>query len=301
MVDRIVTRKAIAAQQRTRLAVLGSPISHSLSPTLHAAAYAVLGLDWAYEPIEVTGATLADFLAGCDSEWRGLSLTMPLKRDVMPFLDGVDQIASLTGVANTLLFEGGQRRGFNTDVAGITRAFAESGVDSLENVIILGGGATAASALVATSSLGAKSASFWVRDPSRASAMRSLGETLGMAVEIRALSDINGGVTNGADTNGAEGEPDAVISTLPNGSEVDLGFSHELRAAATLFDVAYEPWPSALALSWLEAGGRVIPGIQMLINQALVQVRIFVGGDPSRELPGENDVLAAMRASVGGA
>jgi hypothetical protein len=70
----------------TRLAVLGSPIAHSQSPALHTAAYAALGLDWQYDAVEVTGATLADFVASRDASWRGLSLTMPLKRDVLPLL-----------------------------------------------------------------------------------------------------------------------------------------------------------------------------------------------------------------------
>jgi shikimate dehydrogenase len=70
----------------TRLAVLGSPIAHSQSPALHTAAYAALGLDWQYDAVEVTGATLANFVASRDASWRGLSLTMPLKRDVLPLL-----------------------------------------------------------------------------------------------------------------------------------------------------------------------------------------------------------------------
>ena len=115
----------------TRLAVLGSPITHSKSPLLHAAAYAELGLDWQYDAIEVTGDTLAEFVSSRGPEWRGLSLTMPLKRDVLPLLDSRDDAVELTGVANTLLF-GAARRGFNTDVYGITEAFRANGVDDTE-------------------------------------------------------------------------------------------------------------------------------------------------------------------------
>jgi shikimate dehydrogenase len=66
-----------------------------------------------------------------------------------------------------------------------------------------------------------------------------------------------------------------------------------------LLDVAYDPWPSPLAAAWLEVGGTVVPGIEMLVNQALVQVRIFVHGDPLRALPTEASVLTAMRRAVG--
>lgn len=275
-------------RERTRLAVLGSPIAHSLSPRLHAAAYEALGLNWNYGRVEATGEMLSSFLSGCGPEWRGLSLTMPLKRDIMPFLDSTDRVSGLIGVANTVFFDDGQRRGFNTDVAGITRAFQEAGVPTLDEVIVLGGGATAASSLVAVSELGATRVRLWVRTPARASAIRELGDTLGVAVEVQAFGEIDGDA----------GTPGAVISTLPNGSGIELPFSARLRESAVLFDVAYDPWPTALASSWAEVGGRVIPGIEMLINQALVQIRIFVSGDAERQLPEESRVLAAMRASV---
>jgi shikimate dehydrogenase len=141
-----------------RLAVLGSPIDHSLSPLLHAAAYKVLELPWTYEAIDVTGDRLAEFLRSRDRRWRGLSLTMPLKRDVIPMLDSLDSVASLTRAVNTVLFDGDKRRGYNTDVAGLIAAFRRHQVENLDSVVILGGGATAASALVAAAELGAKSA-----------------------------------------------------------------------------------------------------------------------------------------------
>lgn len=215
---------------------------------------------------------------------------MPLKRDVVPLLDSGDRVVALTGVVNTVLFDDGRRRGFNTDVAGIMRSFREAGVPRLDDVVILGGGATATSALVAVTELGAASARFWLRTPAKASALEQLGAQLGVAVEARSFNDVSGAV----------GAPDAVISTLPNGSMVDLVFSEELRTHSVLFDVAYEPWPTMLASSWAEVGAPVIPGIEMLLGQALVQVRIFVGGDPDRALPQEASVMAAMRASIAG-
>jgi shikimate dehydrogenase len=275
---------------RIRLAVLGSPIAHSLSPRLHAAAYRALGLPWSYGAAEVGGEDLQGFLDGCDDSWRGLSLTMPLKRDVIPLLDTVDRVTELTGVANTVLFGGGIRRGYNTDVAGITRAFRAHQVTTLDEVVILGGGATAASALVAAAELGANSARFWLRTPAKASGLRELGSKLGVAIHVNSFTDADSSV----------GNPDAVISTLPNGSVVNILFSVEARRNSALFDVAYDPWPTSLALSWTEVGAPVIPGIEMLIEQALVQVRIFVSGDPERELPHEAAVMDAMRASVAG-
>jgi shikimate dehydrogenase len=277
----------------TRLAVLGSPIAHSKSPLLHAAAYRELGLDWEYGAEEVTGEVLPAYIASRDESWRGLSLTMPLKRDVLPLLDAVDSTALLTGGANTVLFdrrEGGlSLRGFNTDVYGVTQAFREAGVERLGSVQILGGGATAASALVAARELGADRVLVSVRDPARAADLIALGRSLGADVAVSTLGEDHGGF----------GTPDAVVSTIPGHSETGFEFSEAVRRAAVLFDVAYDPWPSTFAASWLGAGGTVISGLEMLLHQALAQVRVFVGGAPDASVPDEPRVLAAMRASIG--
>ncbi|MCU1513118.1 MAG: shikimate dehydrogenase [Microbacteriaceae bacterium] len=277
---------------RTRLAVLGSPIGHSKSPALHTAAYAELGLPWSYDAIEIDTGTLAGFLRDRNEEWRGLSLTMPLKRDVLPLLDRVDELVELTGSANTVLIgdDGGglSLRGYNTDVYGIVESMRDAGVSILTNVRLLGGGATAASALVAVAQLGGARVIVSVRNPSRAARLVALGERLGLVVEVETLGVMNSGFA-----------ADAVISTLPGGVEHGLEFDAGLRATSVFFDVAYEPWPTPLAASWLEVGGRVVPGIEMLVRQALVQVRVFLSTDPMRELPAETAVLAAMRSAVG--
>ncbi|MHA6668054.1 shikimate dehydrogenase family protein [Homoserinimonas sp. A447] len=271
-----------------QLAVLGSPITHSLSPRLQSAAYDTLGLPWEYQAIELTGDRLAEFLDTRDQQWRGVSLTMPLKREVIPLLDTLDEVAELTGVVNTVLLDGGTRRGFNTDVAGMTRAFTASGVNRLDNVVILGGGATAASALVAAARLGAASARFWLRTPSKATALEHLAAELDMDVQLWSFSDVTADV----------GHPDAVVSTIPNGAVVNVMFPEDVRRGSVLFDVAYDPWPTTLAQTWTSVSAPVISGAELLIEQALVQVRIFVTGDPETELPDEQKVLGAMRASM---
>jgi shikimate dehydrogenase len=274
---------------RARLAVLGSPIGHSRSPALHRAAYRALGLDWLYDSAEVTGATLAAYIGSRDESWRGLSLTMPLKRDVLPLLDSIDATASLTGAANTVLFDrSGERlalRGFNTDVYGIVEAFRDAGVLRLGTARVLGGGATAASVIVAVARLGAERVDVSVRSPERSTDLVALGAAVGVDVTLGGFADWNSPVA------------DAVVSTLPGRRELELDIPAETRAGAVLFDVAYDPWPSALAAQWL--GGSVISGLEMLLHQALVQVRIFVGGTPDLPLEREAEVLRAMRAALG--
>ncbi|HRN30473.1 MAG TPA: shikimate dehydrogenase, partial [Terrimesophilobacter sp.] len=101
--------------------MLGSPISHSKSPALHAAAYRVLGLDWSFEAIELAEGGVRDFFRGLDDSWRGFAVTMPLKRAVFDQVDDVDAVARLAGAINTIVCGESSRWGFNTDVYGIER------------------------------------------------------------------------------------------------------------------------------------------------------------------------------------
>lgn len=275
-----------------RLAVLGKPIAHSKSPLLHAAAYEVLGLPWSYERHEVDEGTLAGFVKSRDSSWRGLSLTMPLKQTIQPHLDSIDRIGELTGAVNTVLFEWGgdtvHRAGFNTDVPGIVRALRAAGVERVRRAHVLGGGATAASAVVAAGELGAESVLVSVRAPERAAGLVPLAASVGLTIEIATF--------DAPRTDDATG---LLVSTLPGGADAPISFDADFRARVPLLDVAYEPWPTKLGRAWADAGGVVLGGLAMLVHQALLQVRIFVAGDPFAPLPDEESVLAAMLAAVG--
>jgi len=272
---------------RTRLAVLGSPIAHSLSPVIHRAAYATLGFRWEYDPIEVSGESLPSFLASLDSRWRGLSLTMPLKRDVVPLLDWADPLVGLVGGANTVVISDAGVRGFNTDVEGAMRSFLDAGIGQLDSVWIVGAGATAASLMVASARLGATSVEIFARTPAKAAVLEQLGRTLGVSVTVRGWGDGPVSAT----------PPTAIISTVPGGA-MDLAFDEALRTSTVLFDVAYDPWPSAIASDWYKVGGTVISGHDLLINQAIAQVRIFAGGSPDKPLSHEADAIDAMRSAL---
>ena len=279
-----------AAGPARTLAVLGSPIAHSKSPQLHAAAYRVLGLPWSYSAIEVVEGSLGAFVNTCDTTWRGLSLTMPLKREVLSMLASSSELALTVGAANTVLFDDdGGMHGFNTDVAGIVAALGDHGVTALETVQILGGGATAASVLAAVAQLGATRALVSVRDPERASLLQPLAAALGVELTIRRLGMMDRSLI----------VPSAVISTLPGEIEHGMVYPQAIREAAVLLDVAYDPWPSALARTWTAARGTVVSGLEMLLHQAIGQVRIFVTGVEDGALPHEIDVITAMRSSVG--
>ena len=276
------------ADPRRRLAVLGSPIAHSLSPSLHAAAYEVLGLDLEYGRAEVASGELQGFVDGLDASWRGLSLTMPLKREVLPLLDTVSPLAALLGVANTVVIDDeGRRHGHNTDVDGIVRAVERRHDVRPESAVILGGGATAASAMHAAWQLGARSFSVHLRSPGRAGELTALAAELGGDVVVAPLSELP-----------SIGPLDFVVSTLPAGAADDLPLRPR-SSTSVLFDVAYDPWPTRAASAWAAQGGVVLSGLDMLVEQAIGQVRLFTGGTAAEPLPDEGAVRAAVRAAAG--
>jgi shikimate dehydrogenase len=271
-----------------RLAVLGSPIGHSKSPALHSAAYRVLGLPWQYTAVELGHGTLQQHLSTLDDSWRGLSLTMPLKREVLPLLDEASSLVAQTGAANTVLIDDGRLIGENTDVGGILDALADHGIVALSVVHVLGSGATAASAVAAAAQLGAERVVVSSRRPEAGGDLVGLAERLGTTVELRRFGDPLGSALAG----GVE----LLIDTLPGG--VDVDDLPVVDDAAALFAVAYDPWPSARANRLHAHGGTVIDGLEMLVNQAIRQVRVFVTGDQQTPLPDEEAVARAMRSAV---
>jgi shikimate dehydrogenase len=254
-----------------RAAVLGSPVAHSLSPVLHTAAYAALGLDgWSYTAIECDEAGLPALLASCGPEWAGLSLTMPLKRAVLPLLDRADPVAVEVGGVNTVVFEGGARHGYNTDVSGMVAALAEAGVAAQAGVTVLGAGATAHAALAALREAGLASAEVLVRDRARAGDLLATANRLGVRVELRPFG---AGVRSG----------DLLVSTVPAGAAdfyAERTWRHSPGPAAVL-DVVYDPWPTPLAQAAARSGAVVVSGFDLLLHQAARQVELMTGIRPA--------------------
>ncbi|WP_433354919.1 shikimate dehydrogenase [Microtetraspora malaysiensis] len=255
--------EAGAGPYARRAAVLGLPIRHSLSPTLHRTAYAGLGLSaWRYDAIECGEDDLAKLVAGLGPEWAGLSLTMPLKRVVFPLLDTVSDLAVEVNAVNTVVFRDGRRHGENTDVYGIVRALAEAGVTALSSASILGGGATAASAIAALREMGLREVTLVVREPSRAAETLEVAERLGVMVAVRTFEDFDADV-------------DLLVSTLPAGAADAV--AGKASGAKAVFDVVYAPWPTTLAEVARERGAVVVGGFPMLLHQAVRQVELMTG------------------------
>ncbi|GAA3490573.1 shikimate dehydrogenase [Streptomyces cremeus] len=267
------------SSRRSRAAVLGKPIAHSLSPVLHRAAYAELGLDgWSYDRFEVNEEQLPAFVGELGAEWAGLSLTMPLKRAIIPLLDEVSETAASVEAVNTVvLTEDGRRLGDNTDIPGMVSALRERGVDKAESAAVLGAGATASSALAALGRICTGPVTAYVRSAARATEMRTWGERLGVDVRTADWSDARE----------AFAAP-LVIATTPAGT-TDALVTDVPESVGTLFDVLYEPWPTPLASAWAARGGTVVGGLDLLVHQAVLQVEQMTGVPVAP--------LAAMRAA----
>jgi shikimate dehydrogenase len=249
-----------------RCAVLGSPIAHSLSPALHRAAYEHLGLDWTYDALRMDTAGLAGFLTELDPSWRGLSLTMPLKRVVLPLLESLDAWARASGVANTVVLDGGRRLGFNTDAPGAMAAVHERVPDAPRSAVVIGGGATATSVLLGLTELGCTTARLLVRDPARA---EETVRTLGGHPRAPELS-----VSTIAGTEVLEA--DIVVSTVPAAAQTPqlLAACAEVPA---VFEVVYDPWPTPLARAAQVTGRHLVTGLDLLAHQAALQVELMTG------------------------
>lgn len=260
-----------------RCGVLGDPIAHSLSPALHRAGYAALGLDWEYDAHRVPAGGLADFLASCDESWRGLSLTMPLKREAMALATVVSERARMAGAANTLVLSSDGVSGENTDIPGASAALRERYDGPIGASTILGGGATATSTALALCDLGARSITLLVRSPDRAAETVAAvsGHPSRPAVSVGSLAD---DVAVG----------DVLVSTIPADAQVDDVLAR-CAGVPVVFEVLYHPWPTPLAASAERDGRVLVSGLDLLVHQAALQFSLFTG----LEAP-----LDAMRAAV---
>jgi shikimate dehydrogenase len=277
-------KKRIQVGMTTSFTVVGSPIEHSLSPVLHTAAYKHLGLDFAYGKSEVLAGGLIDFLDSSDAV--GVSVTMPLKHEAFDLAVSHDEYSLTTGVSNTLVRSASGWRGFNTDVYGICQAL--SIVSEPRVTVVIGSGATARSGMVALSILFPNTEVHLVsRNQDAGVALEVFGKKLGLNVSIWPA---NVQTLMSADL---------VMSLVPAGSYAELWEEIQRSgnsSSGTLFDVAYNPWPSKAGLAWDHS--TVISGIEMLIWQAIEQVQLFASADSSIGEIDRSALYSVMKEAV---
>ena len=246
-----------------KAAVLGSPIAHSLSPLLHTIAYAELGIEGNYTRVEIKSGELGRFLSSCDDSWTGLSLTMPLKEEVLDLTKDVSDLARRVRSANTLIQRQGEWSASTTDVSGFKHALAAHGIEACGDVLIIGGGATARAAAAACDGIATR-ITVMNRSISRI-------EALSNAVESSDLDFIAWDDANIFES------VDLIISTTPEGASDSLIASFPSHPTGIFFDVLYKPWPTLALETWSQRGAQIIDGLDLLIHQGIDQVSLFSG------------------------
>jgi shikimate dehydrogenase len=271
-----------------KCAVLGDPVAHSLSPALHRAGYAAAGLDWTYDARRVAAGGLAAFLGTLGEDWRGLSLTMPLKREALPLASAVSDRARLVGAANTLVRVDDGWHADNTDLPGAVAAIRERYDGPVTAATVLGAGATAASTGLALCELGAARVRLLARDPARAQesveAIRRHG-----AVEVE-VGPLDGGELVG----------EVVVSTIPAAAQTSA-MADAVAGVQVLFEVVYDPWPTPLAAATAARGQVVVSGLDLLVHQAALQFVAFTGVPaPLDEMRAAGEAELAARGGAPG-
>ncbi|RWA17290.1 hypothetical protein MBRU_06610 [Mycolicibacterium brumae DSM 44177] len=257
--------------------MLGKPIAHSRSPLLHLAAYRALGLtDWSYDRIECDAAQLPVLVDGFGPEWVGVSVTMPGKFAALQVADARTDRAALLGSANTLVRADDGWLADNTDVDGVAGALRPVLPERPGPAVVLGSGGTAPAAVAGLAALGVPAVTVVSRSRERAAATLAVAHGSGLGADWLALDD-----ANTAALSTVIAGADALVSTVP--AEVAGHFADALAAAPVLLDAIYNPWPTPLARAVAAAGGQVLGGLAMLLNQAYTQVELFTGMPAPRE------------------
>jgi len=256
----------VMTQPLRRAAVLGHPIEHSLSPALHRAAYETLGLDWDYSAVDISADRLASFLDSLGAAWVGLSLTMPLKEAVISLLTEVEPRAATVRAVNTVILDGAERKGFNTDITGLQSILADALIGPSSTAAVVGAGATARSAVAALAAAGVPKVGLLARRSETVAEIAALADELQIEVDPGPWPP-----------SAAALGTDVVVSTVPAAAAGRLPVP---TSPGLLIDVLYDPWPTPLATAWQDAGGQVVGGLELLVRQAVEQVALMTGRRP---------------------
>lgn len=246
-----------------RGAVIGSPITHSLSPLLHREALSHLGIQASYDQIEVPAGELATFFESRKNDFDYFSMTMPLKEEALALDVEIDSLSQRVQTANTLYTSGSQWHLTSTDGKGFIEALAVQGYRSFDSVLVLGAGGTARAVVGALDHL--------------ASDITVLGRTSTRRLTLEsAVTESNFEYLRWSDS--IDFSPyDLVVNTTPAGAADLIANSLAGSDAGLLFDIIYNPWPTHLASRWKDSGGEVINGLEMLLYQGIAQLELVLG------------------------
>jgi shikimate dehydrogenase len=277
-------QKRTSINPQTRVyALIGNPVSHSMSPAIHNAAFMELDQDCIYVAFQVEDVKSA--LAGMRAldNFRGMSVTIPHKIEVMQYVDEIPDVDRHIGSINTVVKEDGKLIGFNTDGPGALKAIGDAGVELAgKNVLMLGAGGAARAIAFTLAQKG------------------SIGKLVLLDINEEFLSQLTGDLKSGTDAvivpgalNQAAVEEhmasaDLIINCTPVGMHPNVDATlvpeHLFRPGQVIFDVVYNPLETKLLRQAKAKGLKAIPGVEMFINQAILQFERFAGADAPEEL-----------------
>ena len=253
-------------------AVLGYPVSHSLSPLLHRSIFTHLEIPISYQAIEVSSGGLQKFLER-EKNFDYFSLTMPLKEEALSLALEIDPLVHKIQSANTLIKREEKWSLYSTDGIGFLKALESSGYRKFSSVLVLGAGGTARAVVGALDDVAEK--------------ISVLGRTSSRSAVLEAaVTKAEFSYLRWSDTPDFSGY-DLIVNTTPAGAadvlansinnSLTQSSSTQVTDRALLFDVIYKPWPTVLASRWLDSGGTVINGSEMLLYQGIAQAELVLG------------------------
>ena len=264
--------RASLSGSTTLAAVIGSPVRHSLSPTIHNAAFVAMSLDWAYAAFEVPAGSGAEAVEAMRTlRLGGLSVTMPLKAEVAAAVDRLSPLAATLGAANCVAWEGAELVGHNTDGPGFVDALTHEVELNLQGsrVVVLGAGGAARAVIASLDSAGAE-VSIWNRSSERAHQAADLGGPSCTAIAPESLETAvqNANVVVNATSVGMKGTSAALELPLEE---------RLLHADHIVVDLVYHPRTTPLLAAASAAGATAVGGVGMLIHQAAHQLQLWTG------------------------
>ena len=253
-----------------KLAVIGDPIAHSLSPVIQQTMLDALGLDCTYERIRVQAGSVADWLPTAEGlGLRGFNATMPHKADLVPLMDELSDDARLFRAVNTVALRDDRRLGFNTDGEGFLRSLLDEGIEAQgRKVAVLGAGGAARAVILKLASAGAERITVCCRRPEQAAELTS-----SPAVRVTDLSR--------SSTDTVLAEADLLINATPLGMHgvgadfESFDFLDALPGTAPVCDLIYRPLETNLLREAKGRGHLALNGLGMLIHQAILALEYF--------------------------
>ena len=265
----------------TRLTgIIGWPVEHSFSPRMHNAAFAALGLDYAYVPLPLEEKDLAVALRALPAMgFRGINVTIPHKVAVMRYLDEIDLTAQQAGAVNTVVFEAGRSKGYNTDVGGFMASLASDGVRTAgRNALLLGAGGAARAVVAGLLREGAK-VCVAARSQEKAETLAALfsdGRVAACAWQGDAFKEVLQ-------------KAELIVNCTPVGmhgqEEQELPLCWDLlQPDAVLCDLIYNPAETPFLKRGRESGRKTLNGLKMLLEQGALAFSLWTGRDDCRKV-----------------